>query len=167
MLFAPWPYTSPGQNFDETHKKSFSEIYWYGGNVMSPHSQYTGLWWSWMMTWRRKNFGHWQHCYWHISPGIFQWHHHKRVILFQVYNFGGIVTDISLQEYSNGTIISGLFCFKFITFNVRKHAFMCRGPLYKHGLTLIPTMTGNHKPSKVWDEITYPFPNFNGLGLDE
>ena len=25
-----------------------------------------------------------------------------------------------------------------------------------------PAWISNHKPSKVWDEITYPFPNFNG-----
>ena len=34
-------------------------------------------------------------------------------------------------------------------------------PFYLHGLTLIPTWISNHIPSKVWDEITYPFPNFN------
>ena len=28
--------------------------------------------------------------------------------------------------------------------------------------TLIPAWVGNHMPYKVWDEITYPFPNFNG-----
>ena len=33
-------------------------------------------------------------------------------------------------------------------------------PVYQHGLTLIPARTSNHMLSKVWDEITYPFPNF-------
>ena len=36
------------------------------------------------------------------------------------------------------------------------------GPFYWHGLTLIPTGISNHMPSEVWDEITYPFPNFSG-----
>ena len=31
-----------------------------------------------------------------------------------------------------------------------------------HGLTLIPAWISNHMSSKVWDEITYPLPNFNG-----
>ena len=31
------------------------------------------------------------------------------------------------------------------------------GPLYKHKITLIPARISNHMPSKVWDEITYPF----------
>ena len=41
-----------------------------------------------------------------------------------------------------------------------------RGPFYQHGLTLIPAWISNHIPSKVWDEIAYPFPNFNGRTLD-
>ena len=39
------------------------------------------------------------------------------------------------------------------------------GPWYQHGLTLIPAWISNHKPSKVWGEITYPFPNFNGCTI--
>ena len=27
---------------------------------------------------------------------------------------------------------------------------------------LIPAWISNHMPNKVWDKITYPFPNFNG-----
>ena len=37
-----------------------------------------------------------------------------------------------------------------------------RGPLYYHGLTLIPARTSNFIQFIVWDNITYPFPNFNG-----
>ena len=32
-------------------------------------------------------------------------------------------------------------------------------------LISIPTWTSNHIPCKVWDEITYLFPNFNGMKL--
>ena len=39
-------------------------------------------------------------------------------------------------------------------------------PLYLHGLTLIPAWIRNHMPSKMWDEITYPFPNFNGSTVE-
>ena len=35
-----------------------------------------------------------------------------------------------------------------------------------HGLTLIPAFLSNHMPSKVWDEITNPFPNFNGVTIE-
>ena len=34
-------------------------------------------------------------------------------------------------------------------------------PFYKHQLTLIPAWVGNYLPSKVWNEITYPFQNLN------
>ena len=36
------------------------------------------------------------------------------------------------------------------------------GPFYRHGFTLIPVWIRNRMPSEVWDEIIYPFPNFNG-----
>ena len=38
--------------------------------------------------------------------------------------------------------------------------------LYWHGLILIPAWISNHMPCKVWDEITYPFPNFNGAAVE-
>ena len=31
---------------------------------------------------------------------------------------------------------------------------------------LIPIWISNHVSSKVWDEITYPFPNFNGCAIE-
>ena len=37
--------------------------------------------------------------------------------------------------------------------------YLLTGPFYKHGLTSIPVWIRNYKSSKVWDEITYPFPN--------
>ena len=41
-----------------------------------------------------------------------------------------------------------------------------RGPFYWHGLTLIPAWVSNYIHYKVWDETTYPFPNFNGATLE-
>ena len=35
-------------------------------------------------------------------------------------------------------------------------------PFYKRGLTLIPAWISNYTHYNVWDEITYPFLNFNG-----
>ena len=40
------------------------------------------------------------------------------------------------------------------------------GPFYKHGLTLIPARISNYIHYKVWDEITYPFLNFNGATVE-
>ena len=36
-------------------------------------------------------------------------------------------------------------------------------PLCWHGLTLVPALVTNYIHYKMWDEITYPFPIFNGL----
>ena len=36
-----------------------------------------------------------------------------------------------------------------------------RAPFYKHGLTLITVWVSNYTHCKVWDEITYPYLNFN------
>ena len=43
---------------------------------------------------------------------------------------------------------------------------MTSGPFYYHGLTLISAWISNHMPSKVWDEITYSFLNFNGCTVE-
>ena len=40
------------------------------------------------------------------------------------------------------------------------------GPFYWHSLTLIPAWISNYIHYKVWDEITYPFPNFNGVTVE-
>ena len=39
-------------------------------------------------------------------------------------------------------------------------------PFYLHGLTLIPAWISNYIHYKVWDEITYPFLNFNGATVE-
>ena len=40
------------------------------------------------------------------------------------------------------------------------------GPFYWHVLTLIPAWISNNIPCRMWDEITYPFLNFNGCAVD-
>ena len=40
------------------------------------------------------------------------------------------------------------------------------GPFYQHGLTLIPAWISNYIHYKVWDELTYPFLNFNGCTVE-
>ena len=43
------------------------------------------------------------------------------------------------------------------------HTFIyTRTPFYKHGLTVISAWISNYIHYKLWDEITYPFLNFNG-----
>ena len=56
-----------------------------------------------------------------------------------------------VMEYHNGSV---------------EYPFYPWGPFYKNGLTLIPAWISNHMPSKVWDEITHPFLNFNGCAVE-
>ena len=41
-----------------------------------------------------------------------------------------------------------------------------RGPFYYNFLTLITAWICHHMSNKVWDEITYPFPNFNNWTIE-
>ena len=41
-----------------------------------------------------------------------------------------------------------------------RHWYELGRSFYLHGLTFIPSWMSNHMPSKLWNEITYPFPNF-------
>ena len=43
---------------------------------------------------------------------------------------------------------------------------MIWGPFYLHGLTLISAWVSDTIHYKVWDEITYLFPNFNGCTVE-
>ena len=41
------------------------------------------------------------------------------------------------------------------------------GPFYWHGLNFIPAWINSHIPCRVWDKITFPFPNFNGITAED
>ena len=55
---------------------------------------------------------------------------------------------------------------KFLFFRRSHRVTHISSPFYQHGLTLILASISNHMPSKVWDEITYPFINFNGCTVE-
>ena len=66
---------------------------------------------------------------------------------------------------------------KKISWTLKQFSFPPRGPFYWHGLTLVPAWIStwltlvpawisNHMPNKVWNEITYPFSNFNSLTVE-
>ena len=39
------------------------------------------------------------------------------------------------------------------------------GPFHQHGLALMSAWITNHMHSKVWENITYPFTNFNSATI--
>ena len=49
---------------------------------------------------------------------------------------------------------------------VHWHIWDTGGLFYQYGLTLTPAWISNHMRSKVWAEVTYPFPNFNGCTVE-
>ena len=53
-----------------------------------------------------------------------------------------------------------------VTMQIYLQQYMICGPFYQHGLTLIPAWISNYIHYKVWDEITYPFLNFNGATIE-
>ena len=62
----------------------------------------------------------------------------------------------------SGTIasIANVFCWLYPTLN---KVYLILSYLI---LSLIPAWISNHMSNKAWDEITYPFPNFNGCTVD-
>ena len=54
----------------------------------------------------------------------------------------------------------------FISWPVRVWLVLTGGPFDLHGLTLIPARISNYIQYKGWDEITYPFLNFNGATVE-
>ena len=56
---------------------------------------------------------------------------------------------------------------KFITCSWESEGeIIIRGPFYWHRFTLIPAWISKHIHYKVWDKITYLFPNFNGCTVE-
>ena len=55
-----------------------------------------------------------------------------------------------------------LHCFRHLCYPLMYRCSSGYYPFYIHGLTLLPAWISNHMPSKMWDEINHPFPNFNG-----
>ena len=43
---------------------------------------------------------------------------------------------------------------------------MWRSEVFLTNMDWLPAWTNNHMPSKVWNEITYPFPNFSGCTME-
>ena len=78
------------------------------------------------------------------------------------------------SDFGTNNAIFASYCFKvnallnascYIWYKPFVIKYIC-GLFYQHGLTLIPAWISNHMPSKAWDEITYPFLNFNYCTVD-
>ena len=48
----------------------------------------------------------------------------------------------------------------------RHYLYIHQGPFFLYGITLISAWINNHKPSKIWDQITYLFPKCNAYTIE-
>ena len=53
-----------------------------------------------------------------------------------------------------------------LTFHGPARQIVISGPFYSYDLTLIPAWISDYIRYKLWDEITYPFLNFNGATVE-
>ena len=79
------------------------------------------------------------------------------VLLYLLFAWETWVSDFKLLTFKHISVIDML---KF-----HGEIAIC-GHFYWCELTLIPAWISNHTPSKVWDEITYPFLNFNSCTIE-
>ena len=72
-------------------------------------------------------------------------------------------------EWINWTGITASYIRHSIMIYSSRQQLLCMStcsPFYWHGLTLIPAWICNHIHYKMWDEINYPFLNFNGATVE-
>ena len=63
-------------------------------------------------------------------------------------------------------VLANTFYLDEINFNwIFKSCVHHQGPPLLTWINFNPSRISDHMPSKVWDEITYPFPNFNGCTI--
>ena len=108
---------------------------------------------------------------WRIVCKINRWCHLEvnstcwsPVVLLSTMNIAVVLRKYKHKDYSQSLEATHL-CFIF-RLNASVIPKMSWDHLYSHGLTLIPAWISNYMPSKMWDEITYPFPNFNGATVE-
>ena len=74
------------------------------------------------------------------------------------------INDSNLRHLRE--IAGGAFMGRVMRHGISATRWQTWSPFYKHGLTLITAWISNHMSSKVWEEITHPFPNFNGATVE-
>ena len=70
-------------------------------------------------------------------------------------HYSYITNPMELRESCNNTHVHGSFRHRNMFV-----AILHQGPLLVTWFNFIPSKENNHMPSEVWDEITFPFPNF-------
>ena len=128
---------------------------------------------------------HWSHLVTHYNVcQIYSCHSHPEGLLWPFHTWPEICLEFGRTSWylHNGPLhnplhhltrfeltIPGEVCRFYWFHNIKGVCDLCllilwlyniSGPFYYHGITLIPSWISNYIHHKVWDEITYPFPNF-------
>ena len=80
----------------------------------------------------------------------------------------GMIGNANIYPFQDMNICISIYTYIFPQINLacKGLTFHNRESFQYHGLISIPSWISNHMPSKVWDEITYPFPIFNGATIE-
>ena len=100
-----------------------------------------------------------------MSYDIFPGFNHQNILTELSYNLTGsdsswlfIFFVKKIWKYHGPSVTFFLHEF---TSNEFTASIVCRGPFYFNGSTLIPAWISSCLHHELWDEITYPFPNFS------
>ena len=72
-------------------------------------------------------------------------------------------------EFHPASLSEGWYCLYHFTassMNRCINTYLSLGPFYLHGLIWVSAWISNYIHFKVWGEMTYPFPNFNGCTVE-
>ena len=99
----------------------------------------------------------------HLESALISYEHLQGVFSCTKHTFSeasSAETQLTKQPFSSmiNTLLAWFLCWRKLS---RSMAEQTGKTLHKHKLTLIPTWISNHMPSRVWNEITYPFWNFS------
>ena len=96
----------------------------------------------------------------------------RNLVAMQSHSKSNIGTyDLILTTVTILVLSTGIYYYKFRsntaetcpTYNYNVARALTKG---EHELTLALAWISNHLPGEVWDEFTYPFPNFNGRTVE-
>ena len=90
----------------------------------------------------------------------------ERTILCNPWFFKHTSQNISPREISHNHI-GQKYLSKIMDYRTKNQKYgNTRGPFYEHVFTLIAAWISHQMPGELWNEIIYPFPNFNGCTVD-
>ena len=108
------------------------------------------------------------------APTLENWMHHRALDVIwwnrRRYIYFSITPHTTRSSAKSLTSTASRQCWQMAKMHLYFSCFLqltqhISGPFYWHGLTSIPAWISDCMQKKVWDEITYLLPNFNGASV--